>query len=973
MEQNELVAASLVQPEPIEVPTAATQEGVFEIRDFTNVSSFERLTHQTSLLVKRWVAQLAGRAGDSLSHISVAATDSPAAPVENGVRQMRETFEHLGFQYEVLFQLVAHDSSIAQGGASPPPPASGALERVPSLPAASVERLGLHTFPKRAHRLQRWFGVQHFVVLGVSEHPIDIDSARTVLSALTLGARHALATGAEALRSLGLAPLCCFVPVEGLRRRRYVGERLCGGLRTVFATDQRGSVEPSLEHLAGLLDFFKQRMGVDLDAPGQTVTIGARFTYLADAFDAVDYSTGASGSSGSSQGTSASNAVTSARPASCDEGDRSRSRCEGGEEATEGARLDGTEDGTQASAHEGAGREAQADDQPFFAPATEGDPVESMQLHCLWPSFPRGAFVDNAVYSELDPRIAPYWRLRVLAAEGAPLPLTKLLRNLLDFRKEARTVRSAEHSVQTQMPKTALGSLTFVIQESLESILLPSAGEMADLVAECASRPIAGPAGPAPAPAPAWARPAETTVLPTWPARPTWPALTSLAALHGGARGTRLCRIARVGAEMRCFKGAVMLWCQVLAQMRQQWDTIAPMPFGADLPRTARRRAQGTRAEYFDDSSCLMQQKFEMLQRSIEARRSRTTTTAQCAAPTELMSASGQPVLTPPLLIPALFTQDMALQRLLSAAGAGAGAGAGAARAEAAELELDGRELRADIAAFRHVNPGASLVDFQRWREEVLGVTNAPFPQEWLAACWDDVVPRAAEDQQLLLFEPEREAEMALHYLENIQGTPMLLQFVRVLFRDVLEELAEGLDKHGSNHLHSLWEHAAAAAIAAFGQSGGGATEAAAVWLGDAAEFPPEDALEAAVAAAEALEAATRLATSVRAKLPGPPGEQLLEPLLAEGEANITSLAERQAVEALLTRSRDIARIQDQERPTTGSIFDALPLAKEFVLLQPPPQTPGAVGGSPGCSKRLYAEIRARQLRLATARGVRLA
>ena len=118
------------------------------------------------------------------------------------------------------------------------------------------------------------------------------------------------------------------------------------------------------------------------------------------------------------------------------------------------------------------------------------DPVESCKLHCLWPSFPFGAFGDDSNFSELDARAAPFWKLRVLRKDSTALPLTGRLRILLDFRKEAQTVRSAEHSLQPSVPKTAMASLTATIQESLESILLPTGGEMLQMVESCMSCPV---------------------------------------------------------------------------------------------------------------------------------------------------------------------------------------------------------------------------------------------------------------------------------------------------------------------------------------------------------------------------------------------------------------------------------------------------------------------------------------------------
>ncbi|CAK9014121.1 unnamed protein product, partial [Durusdinium trenchii] len=201
------------------------------------------------------------------------------------------------------------------------------FQLVPIGETKKEDRLGLHAFPTRAHRLQRWFGVRHFLILSINNHNIDLDSARTLLSAAVL------ATAAVPLRPR----LSCFVPVEG-GRKRVLGEAL-HGRRTIYCTDLHSSVQPSLEHLAGLSDFFRRKVEAEVgdDKEPCTMMVGVRFTYSADHFDTWQ--------------------------------------------------VDGEEG---------------------------EDAIESMKLHCLWPAFPLGAFVDDANFSELDPRSAPYWKLRLL-------------------------------------------------------------------------------------------------------------------------------------------------------------------------------------------------------------------------------------------------------------------------------------------------------------------------------------------------------------------------------------------------------------------------------------------------------------------------------------------------------------------------------------------------------------------------------
>ncbi|CAJ1364797.1 unnamed protein product [Effrenium voratum] len=775
-------------------------EGVFEIRDFSNVSDFERWSHQISLAAKRWGAAL------------------QAAESSDDVLQMRECFEQGNFQYELLFQLV------------------------PLAETKKEDRLGLHAFPTRAHRLQRWFGVRHFVIISINKHNIDVDSARTLLGAAAIAV-----SGAK----LPL-PLSCFVPVEG-GRKRVLGEALQGN-RTIYSTDLQNTVQPCLEHLAGLADFFQKKVQAGADKK-HTMMVGARFTYSADHFELWQQ--------------------------------RFREKF-------------------SVEAHEHM-----------------ADPVESLKLHCLWPAFPFGAFVDDAHYSELDPRTAPYWKLRVLRRDSSA-PLTQRLRALLSFRREACTIRSAEHSIQMHAPRTAMGSLTAAIQESLESILLPTDGEMQMMVEACM----------------------ESSVVPTAESPP--PALRGL---KGGRCGGRLVRIAELSATMRCFKGSVMLWCNVLARMRTQWDALeAP---GSVAPPTARISARGTRTEFFDASMCLAQQKMELLQCSVAACRTRADPDADAGADAEKteLETEGRGSMRPPsLAAPPLLTEDVLLQRDTAAASLTA--------AEVAEL--DGREMRSDMAAFRAANPGAALTDFLQWRQNVEGLS-LKFPEDWLQSLWNE--PPCWSK----LFEPEREAEMALHYLESIEGTQLLLQLFRVLLRSTLEDLSAHIAATGGGpaYIRMLRDRVISAAVCAFSWRGNQKmaseeVDVEATLMGEVADFPEEEYLQGVLAALEVLESSMRLAASLRAKLGGQ-AEGLLEELLTEGEADVTADDQREVIEMLFDSSRHLAR-DEIHSSVPLAIFDTLPLAKEFVLqLQP-------AAGEQKCMRRLYAEVREDHTRLAVVR-----
>lgn len=70
-------------------------------------------------------------------------------------------------------------------------------------------------------------------------------------------------------------------------------------------------------------------------------------------------------------------------------------------------------------------------------------------------------------YSELEPRNAPYWKLRILRSSrdaNGGTPLTSRLQSLLGFRREAKQIRSAEQSMQAQVEEfwAKLGGICLV-------------------------------------------------------------------------------------------------------------------------------------------------------------------------------------------------------------------------------------------------------------------------------------------------------------------------------------------------------------------------------------------------------------------------------------------------------------------------------------------------------------------------------
>eukprot|EP00746_Dinoflagellata_sp_MGD_P022352 gnl/MRDRNA2_/MRDRNA2_15225_c0_seq1.p1 gnl/MRDRNA2_/MRDRNA2_15225_c0~~gnl/MRDRNA2_/MRDRNA2_15225_c0_seq1.p1 ORF type:complete len:889 (-),score=182.75 gnl/MRDRNA2_/MRDRNA2_15225_c0_seq1:7-2673(-) len=839
-----LESNSLQRQESTEVAAEPVQadeddEGVFEIRDFTTASSFERLVHRVSLALKKWTEQL---------NKAQAAASSKA---ENDNSQMlKERFEHQELQYELICQTTL-DTEVA-----------------------TTQQRGLQRFPSKAHRLERWFGVRHFAILGIRDRRnIDVDSARTILSALSMASR-AMGTAPIA------EPLTCFVMVDGGRRRRYIGEQTVGGLRTLCHTDFCGSVDPGLEHLAGLTEFFWQKFGRHSE---KGLAIAARFTFIADEFPPF---------------------------------------LEEGEAESQNFSVSRSRDVAE-------GEEGSMMPEENQTPMDVADPVDTLQLHCIWPSFPNGSFVDNAVYSELDARMAPYWRLRLLPATNPRLPRSGRLKQLLAFRDEATVVRSAEHSIMPTVPKTALASLSVAIQESLESILLPSAGELMDLTQECLDAPVVGD------------RAARGSKSP---------------ALRGAPRDTRLAKIARFSGEMKCFKGVLVLWGRLLAELRQEWEHAEcaqpGMSSAGPPPRLyyTKRFRSSVRTERFSPLGGIVQQKFEMLHSCLVARR-RGTLVSQPSQPTKLKLQNGKSqIWSPQLVPPQLMTEDMIEQQCLALQSM-------TSDEERAEFTA-GRELRSDMACFKKANPDATLTDFQAWRRSLPEkLDDAQWPAKWQQDCWLSAAPQAACDQQPL-FEPEREAEMALHYLENIDGMQLLIEVLQANLRIGSEELAEG--STDCSWQHDLQRRLETSISEAFPVNSEGAAPL---------ELPSDEQMEAVLRAFEEYEKSVRLQASLEQKLSGL-GKPLLKELEVESEVTVSTESQRRCVEEVVLRSRaySLGYSMNAKLPQDG-LFAELPFSKEFIFL---PAGSGSENAKGASGSRMYAEVRENHLRIATCHCLRM-
>ncbi|XP_069012373.1 rab3 GTPase-activating protein catalytic subunit isoform X3 [Embiotoca jacksoni] len=224
-----------------------------------------------------------------------------------------------------------------------------------ALPMAMQDLLCMNNdFPPRAHCLVRWYGIQEFLVItpGTNcEAIISESKCNLLLSSI----------------SVSLANSGCQVPVfvqiQQKWRRMYAGECHGPGVRTDFEIVQLRKVPSQYNHLSGLLDIFKSKIGCTL-FPLPPVNIAIRFTYILQDWQQHSWPQ---------------------QPPDFD--------------TLLGGEVGGVEFGKV----------------PFGACE---EPISELHLATTWPHLTEGIVVDNDVYSDLDPLQAPHWSVRVRTAEN---------------------------------------------------------------------------------------------------------------------------------------------------------------------------------------------------------------------------------------------------------------------------------------------------------------------------------------------------------------------------------------------------------------------------------------------------------------------------------------------------------------------------------------------------------------------------
>uniref|UniRef100_A0A4W6EJW4 Rab3 GTPase-activating protein catalytic subunit n=1 Tax=Lates calcarifer TaxID=8187 RepID=A0A4W6EJW4_LATCA len=317
---------------------------VFEITDFTTASEWERFVSRVEEVLNDW--KLIGKSPGKLSLEKGEYTTGTWG-------EKSQDINFADFKFFITHYFLKQECEKDDE--------KDKLEE-DAFPLAMQDLLCMNNdFPPRAHCLVRWYGIREFVVIspGANCEAIISESKCNLLLS-------------SCLHCSGQHQVPMFVQIQQKWRRMYAGECQGPGLRTDFEIVHLRKVPSQYNHLSGLLDIFKSKIGCTL-SPLPPINIAIRFTYILQDWQQYSWPQ---------------------QPPDFD--------------TLLGGEVGGVEFGKL----------------PFGACE---EPISELHLATTWPHLTEGIVVDNEVYSDLDPLQAPHWSVRVRTAENPQCLLGDLL------------------------------------------------------------------------------------------------------------------------------------------------------------------------------------------------------------------------------------------------------------------------------------------------------------------------------------------------------------------------------------------------------------------------------------------------------------------------------------------------------------------------------------------------------------------
>ncbi|XP_078135846.1 rab3 GTPase-activating protein catalytic subunit isoform X1 [Sander vitreus] len=310
---------------------------VFEITDFTTASDWERFVSRVEEVINDWKL-----IGNSSGHLAPEKGEYTSGTWE----EKSQDINFADFKFYITHYFLKQECEKDNG--------KDKLEE-DTFPLAMQDLLCMNNdFPPRAHCLVRWYGIREFVVINPGtncEAIISESKCNLLLSSISISLAN---SGCQ-------VPM--FVQIQQKWRRVYAGECQGPGVRTDFEMVHLRKVPSQYNHLSGLLDIFKSKIGCTL-SPLPPINIAIRFTYILQDWQQYSWPQ---------------------QPPDFD--------------TLLGGEVGGVEFGKL----------------PFGACE---EPISELHLATTWPHLTEGIVVDNDVYSDLDPLQAPHWSVRVRTAEN---------------------------------------------------------------------------------------------------------------------------------------------------------------------------------------------------------------------------------------------------------------------------------------------------------------------------------------------------------------------------------------------------------------------------------------------------------------------------------------------------------------------------------------------------------------------------